>query len=130
MDLASRTTNYLDMLDGLLLETAIYDHAGNLLESQTNSWQVLNNVASDPQDASAPLIRLFGGWTARTAQTKVVDGVTRTEETSFVPAALKAPYTGTASRCSFGIVQWIGHCGNLDQVLHIRCRSPSRATGA
>jgi hypothetical protein len=28
--------NYLDMLDGLLLETAIYDHSGKLLESQTN----------------------------------------------------------------------------------------------
>jgi large repetitive protein len=86
--------NYLDMLDGLLLETATYDHSGNLLKSQTNSWQVMGQVASDPRDGSAPLIRLFGGWIARTAQTKVVDGVTTSQTTSFVPPGLSAPYTG------------------------------------
>lgn len=86
--------NYLDMLDGLLLETAIYDHGGNLLESQTNSWEVIDRVASDPQDGSAPPLQLFGGWVARTSQKHLVDGVTTSQQTSFVPTGLSAPYTG------------------------------------
>ena len=54
--LGVQTGNYLDMLDGLLLKTAIYDHGGKLLESQANSWKVVNQVASDPRDGSVPLI--------------------------------------------------------------------------
>lgn len=87
-------SNYYDMLDGLLVETAIYDAGKNLLESQSSTWSAINQVASDPVDGSATPLQLRGGWLARTQQTSFKDGVTKTKQMAYVPEGLPAPYTG------------------------------------
>ena len=86
--------DYHNMLDGLLCETAIYDADGQLLESRQSSWQVVQQVASHPTDASAPAIPLAGGWVAQTTETKVCDGVTTVKTSTFTPDSLPGPYTG------------------------------------
>jgi large repetitive protein len=86
--------NYYDMLDGLLESTATYDSSGKLLESRTNHWQVVRQIASDPANPNAPPIALRGGWIMRTQQVSVVDGVNRTVVSSFAAPGFPGPYSG------------------------------------
>ena len=86
--------DYYDMLDGLLVETATYDSAGALLEDHVSNWAVFDAVASDPVDPDAPPVPLRGGWVGCVGQSDTVDGVGSSKSFTFVPDALKLPYTG------------------------------------
>jgi RHS repeat-associated protein len=86
--------NAYDMLNGMLLQTQTFDASGALLATQSNTWTVVLDVASDPTDGTAPTIALRGGWVTQTQQCSTQNGVTSSTQTSFVPAGLAAPYTG------------------------------------
>jgi RHS repeat-associated protein len=88
--------NYYDMLDGLLHSVETRDSAGRTLERVTYDWRVFTQRAADLTDPSAGALNLKGGFVCQTAQTKLVDGVTSTSSTSYVPAGFAAPCSGQA----------------------------------
>ena len=86
--------NFYDMLDGLLYQVQILDSIGNVVSQTTNAWQVYTQRASDPSNGAAPSLNLYGGYVCRIGQTKMLDGVSSTTETGFLPPGLAAPYSG------------------------------------
>ena len=97
--------NYYDMLDGMLVSSELYDNDGELKQCTTNTWEIYEQVASSPDDGSAPTIQLRGGWVSQVEQEIMKDGVTSTTTTTFVPPDLEAPYTGqpvTVSQTQYG----------------------------
>ncbi|HXH14372.1 MAG TPA: RHS repeat-associated core domain-containing protein, partial [Alphaproteobacteria bacterium] len=86
--------NYYDMLDGLLLSVQTRDSTGVVLSEIINGWQVYTQRASTPKVATASILNLYGGFVRQTSHTKIVDGVTRVQTTSFCPTGLTAPYSG------------------------------------
>lgn len=87
--------NAYDMLNGMQLQSQTFAADGStLLESHSNSWQVVLDVASDPTDPSAPTIALRGGWVTQTGQSATQNGVGSSQSSDFIPSGLPAPYTG------------------------------------
>jgi RHS repeat-associated protein len=86
--------NFYDMLDGLLHQVQILDSTGKVVSQTTNAWQAYTQRASDPSNSAAPILNLYGGYVRRIGQTRMLDGVSSTVETSFLPPGFAAPYSG------------------------------------
>jgi RHS repeat-associated protein len=83
--------DYCGMLDGLLESVEVFDSQGNSLSKTTNGWQVYPVRAGVPDGGTVPALNLKGGFVCQTSQTKVEDGVTSTQSTSYVPDGFPAP---------------------------------------
>jgi RHS repeat-associated protein len=86
--------DYYNMLDGLLQQTQILNSQGTLLSQTTKEWLIYVTRASNPSDAGAPLLNLNGGYVVQVAETKIEDGVTDAQQTSYLSAGFAAPYSG------------------------------------
>ncbi|WIG95619.1 RHS repeat-associated core domain-containing protein [Myxococcus sp. SDU36] len=84
--------NHYDMLDGLLLRTQTRDCGGVLLESTEATWVVYQQVASDVLEPETLVLR--GGWVAQTVDTQVINGVSTTKTTMYVPNGAPGSATG------------------------------------
>jgi RHS repeat-associated protein len=86
--------DYYNMLDGLLQQTQILNSRGTLLSQTTKEWLIYVTRASDPSDAGALLLNLNGGFVVQVAETKIEDGVTDAQQTSYLSVGFAAPYSG------------------------------------
>ncbi|PTL75565.1 RHS repeat-associated core domain-containing protein [Vitiosangium sp. GDMCC 1.1324] len=96
--------NYYDMLDGLLLRTETRDRDGVLLESTEATWVVYQQVASDVLEPETIVLR--GGWVVQTVDTQVINGVTNTKTTVYVPVG--APGSATGQPVTLSLRQYGG----------------------
>ena len=86
--------NFYNMLDGMLYREELCDREGETVQRTTKTYQVYQEVSSDPAGSEPPGIRLRGGWIAQMEEEVYNNGVTTTKLYGYVGEGQPGPFTG------------------------------------
>ncbi|PRQ09712.1 RHS repeat domain-containing protein [Enhygromyxa salina] len=82
-------------LDGMMLALEAHDSQGLQLSAAELAWEVYQDIAPDPSDASVPSRPLRGGFAVQSGGSLVQDGVSSTRTSSYRAAGFDAPFSTT-----------------------------------